>query len=259
MEQAPPITTDPRKRLATIAKGALYLVVCGAIIRIVEVWLNNPMSGAVIGAAIVSVLVGRAGLDSAPLNRERWAHMAKLALQGAAPIVAVAVIAIAIGEASVRTSPPGPSMLFGTVESLGLAYRDELWLHGLILLFAKRAAIPPRWAVLYATVASAAAIVGVAGTTAAGLVLTAGASLWLASLWQTRGDAWLPVAAHFGWAWMATTILSGDPFDLNIQRHVLPYGPSASGWMAWAAAACFFGFGLKSLSRLDEDWTQWPA
>ena len=150
-------------------------------------------------------------------------------------------------------------MFFGTVESLGVAYRDELWLHGLILLFAKRAAIPPRWAVLYATVASTAAVVGVAGTTVAGLALTAGASLWLATLWQTRGDAWLPVAAHFGWAWMATTVLSGDPFDLNIQRHILPYGSSSSGWMAWTAAACFFGFGLKSLSQLDNDWKHWPA
>jgi hypothetical protein len=76
-------------------------------------------------------------------------------------------------------------------------------------------------------------------------------------LWQTRGDAWLPFAAHFGWAWIATTVLSGEPIDISIHRHGLPYGATASGWYAWLAAFGFALLAIKTWPKLDPQWTQW--
>ena len=259
MEQAKEPSAKPRAYLIEIAKGALYLLIGAAAVRIVGMWLGNPMSSAVFGAAVVSLLLSRAGLSTEPLSIDRGRKMVGSCLQGAAPILIIALLAVTLGQATVHISTPGTSWIFGTIESIGIAYRDELLLHGLVLLFAKRAGVPPRWAVIYAATASVAAIASLPEATVAGLALTGSAGLWLASLWQIKGDAWFPFAAHFGWVWLATTVLAGEPFDLAIQHHNLPYGASASGWMAWTAAACFLGFGIRLWPRLDQQWETWPA
>jgi hypothetical protein len=167
-------------------------------------------------------------------------------------VVVSAVVAAAIAAGGeLAWVAPGATLLFSFAESAAIGYRDELWLHGLPLLFAARAGLPRGAAIAFAAAASVAAIALEPGASVASLALTASSAVWFALLWQRTGDAWAPVAAHLAWAWVSEALLAGELLDLASAQGRIARGLGASGAPAWIATAAFAALAIATaLGRL---------
>jgi len=233
----------PKRRLMTLAIGAAYLLVTGAALEAVGLFVANPMTSVFIGALLVGFISSRAGLASEELT----AAARKRALYPAAAtlglVVLVVAVAIAWGSNLVRVGPSATA-LFGAAEGFALGYVGEVWLHGMPLLFADRAQVSLRYAYPYAVVAGMTPYLLDGGFDSTTLVLSAASGAFFTALWVRGGDGWGPIAAHFVWAWCADSLLAGDLFDLGTTAGRLMHGPGSEGLIAWLAAA---GFALLTL------------
>jgi hypothetical protein len=236
----------PKRRLTLMAIGALYLVVTGAALEVVGMLVGNPMSATLLGALVVAVIISRARLDA----EEHTAGARKRALVAggatAAVIALVVVVALASG-AKLLFVPPAATALFGVAEAFALAYVGELWLHGLPLLFAKRARVSLRYAYPYAVLAGLAPTLLVGGMTPATLVVAAASGAFFTALWVRSGDSWAPIAAHFVFAWGVDSLLAGDLLHLSSAAGRFMHGPGSQGLIAWLGAAGFTALTLLVL------------
>jgi len=213
------------------------LVVTGAVVQIIAQLSNNPVQAGVIGAVAVSLIAARASLPSTPFDRTARNALTRGLLLGAAPALIALVAGLILGG-NVTVSSIGGAALFGVVEALTVAYRDELWLVGLPLLFARRARVAEPVAFGYAVVASLAAAALLPGVTLTGLALRGTATALFAALWLRHRTVWAPVAAHFSWYWLANAALAGDLVDVAFSSgNIAALG--ANGSPAWVALATF--------------------
>jgi hypothetical protein len=230
-------TAAARKRLSTIAWGALYVVGAAAALRAVLLLVDNPLTSALLGALVVSLMASRAGVrsegGSAPA-RKRALYGASMA----AAALAMVTVAALIGGGALSGASLSSAMIFGAVEAVALAFRNELWLRGIPLLFAKRAGVSTPVAIAFCVVAGVAAVALEPGARPAGLIMTAASSALFAALWVRGGDAWAPVTAHFVWIWATDSLLAGELLNLETTAG-LTHAPSASGVPAWVAAVAF--------------------
>jgi hypothetical protein len=227
---------NARRGLATLAAGALYLLSLSMILQLIAAWLDNPMQEVVLGALAVSLVAGRAGLGKESDAAPSW----RLALRAAAltslPLAMAMAFMLVQHGAMPEFVAPGVSLLFGGFEAFAVAYRDELWLHGIPLLFARRAGVPVSLAVLYAALVSVAAVALQPGASVAGLTMTLVAGGYFALLWSKTQSSWVPVSAHFAWACLSGSVLAGELVQLP---QLLPYGAASSGLTAWVATLSF--------------------
>jgi hypothetical protein len=229
---------EPRERTREVARGALYLVSLGLLIQGVHALVGSPLTSAILGAVLVSFAVGRAGVANEAASRSTWTRF----LRGAACGIAVAALALAVALLSgghLRFASPGTMLWFSLVEAAAIAYRDELWLHGIPLVFAWRAAVPDKVIVAYGALASAAVVAWQPGAAMAGVALSAASGAFFTLAWLKSRDAWAPIGAHFAWAWASEALLSGELFDLQSPSGRLARGLGASGLIAWACVAAF--------------------
>ncbi len=247
----------PRARLRTIATGAAYLVVIGVALQIARAFFSNPTTGVMIGAMIVALVTGHAGLvaeEGGPAPRRR--ALVALALV-AVPIVAAIAIALLLG-ATLPIGSPGMSAVFGVAEAIAVGYVAEAWLHGLPLLYARRAGLPAPIAVGYAVAAGVGVMIFSGPIQPAGVVLAIAYGAFFSLLWLRTHDAWAPVTAHVAWVWACDGLLRGDVFDLGPQAGRLTHALEARGAVAWVAAAGFgvlawaVASGLVPLSRAPD-------
>jgi len=233
-----PAGPSAKGRLRTIIIGALYLVGIGAAMQLVRSFFSNPTTGVMIGAMIVALVTGHAGLSaeeggSAP--RKRALVAAGLV---AIPIATAVGVALLMG-ATLPIADPGMSAVFGIAEAIAVGYVAEAWLHGLPLLYARRAGVPDAIAVVYAVAAGVAAMDFAAPVEPAGVVLAISYGAFFTLLWLETGDAWAPVTAHVVWVYVCDGLLRGDVFDLGPQAGRLTHALEARGAVAWVAAAGF--------------------
>ena len=78
------------------------------------------------------------------------------------PLALLLLVGLIIDSLSLATGSLGFGLAVSSAESLSIAYRNEVWLHGGVLLYAYRAGVRPTWAVLYAAAASGAAVASLA-------------------------------------------------------------------------------------------------
>jgi hypothetical protein len=228
-----------------LAKGALSMVVLGGVMRGLALMIGNPMTVSMLGAVAVSLIAGRVGIrteegGAAARLRARWGGGL-----GAGPALLGALAALALG-ASLHVVQPTLTIAFATAEALAVAYRDELWLHGIPLAFALRARVPKRHAAAFAVLAGVAPALLLPGSHMEGLLLSLASSAFFVGLWLRTGDAWAPVAGHFAWTWVVEALLSGELLDLVSPSTHLGRGGGASGVFAWVACAGFVALALLS-------------
>lgn len=225
-------------RLRIIATGAGYLVAIGVALQLGRSFFSNPTTGVMIGAMIVALVTGHAGLvaeEGGPASRKRaFIALALVAL----PIVASIAVALLLG-ATLPIGSPGMSAVFGVAEAIAVGYVAEAWLHGLPLLFARRAGVPAPIAVAYAVAAGVGVMIFTGPIRPAGVVLAIAYGTFFSLLWYRTRDAWAPVTAHVAWVWACDGLLRGDVFDLGPQAGHLTHALEARGAVAWVAAAGF--------------------
>lgn len=237
-EQRAELPPSPKGQLGSVAKGASLLIALAAVVRVIDALVNNPLSRAAFGAIAVSLVLGWVGSRSEGLGaaaRRRATLAAGLVLVPLAAMVAAALV----GGGQLYLVRPGLTVVFGAAESLATAYRDELWLHGLVLLYAARGGVRRPLAAVYAVLASAAVLALQPGLGAPGLLLALASTALFVLLWLRTGDAWAPVAAHAAWLWLTESLLSGELLDVVSPAGRVGAGTGASGAPAWAAAALF--------------------
>ncbi len=236
----------PRRRLSVLGVGALYLLVAGAVIEIIGMIFDNPMSATLIGAMAVAVIAARAGIAAEPFTKS---SARRALVGGGAAALGLALVtgaAIAAG-AQITVVRPSITTFFGAAEGFGLAYAGELWLHGLPLLFAERARIPIRYAYPYAVIAGMAPLWWDAAGSPETLVLAGASGAAFTALWIRTGDAWAPVATHFVFAWGVDSLLAGDWLHLSSAAGRLSHGAGAHGLAAWLLAGVFAALTLLVL------------
>lgn len=227
-----------RASLLAIVKGALVVVGLGAVARGLVLVIGNAMTSTMLGAVVVSLVTGRVGVVSEVGGHGAY-RRATFALGLGTVAAVLATVAVVVTGAAVAAVELGSTFLFGAAESFAIAYRDELWLHGIPIAFGRRAGVRMRWIGCVAILASVATDALMPGTALDGLVLTASAASCFVVLWLTTGDAWAPVAAHFAWVWLSESLLSGELLDVVSGSGRLARGGAATGAFAWVASGAF--------------------
>jgi hypothetical protein len=238
---------DPRRlQLRPLVEGAVALLALAAIFRGIALAIDNPMTGTFVGAVVVSFVLGRAGVPLAGRSRRALRRASVGSLLAGGAIVAAVFAALPFG-ARLELVAPSTALVFGTAEALAVAFRDEIWLHGMPLAYAARAGVP-RWAAgIFAVAASVAAVALEPGATAVGLFGVAAASALFVILWIRSRDGWAPIAAHFAWAWLAGALLAGELFQLSPAQ--LMHGPTSRGALGTAMALSFAAAAAIAISR----------
>jgi len=218
--------------------GAVLVVSLGAVIRGIDGWLSNPMQATVLGAVVVSFAMGRAGVPSARGGARAW-RRAVVSAGVVFVILAVAAAGAVAAGGAISVAQPTAAVFFGLIESLFLALRDEVWLHGIPLTFAARARLPLRYGAIFAVLASVAAVALERSATPVGLALVATSSAAFVALWLKGRDAWAPIGAHFAFSFGADALLGGELLAVGPGAGNLTTGPSAHGIIAIVAALGF--------------------
>ena len=224
-----------------IAACAVLLVAIAAGLQLIEGYLPNPLTRALFGAVGVSIVVGQLGLEKDAALRLEGRRIAASATLGLLLAVIPLLAALATGS-RIRTGEVGLATVLGVAQSVAVAYRDELWLHGLPAFFARRANVPLRFVLPYLVVTGIAPVLLDAHATPAGLALVASSSLLFTVLWLRGGGAVVPVVAHLVWRLVAEVVFAGDVFDLEPNK--LPTGARASGTLVWVSAVAMVAAAL---------------
>lgn len=201
--------TPSTERHRTLVVGAAWVLGLGVAMRLVGYLASNPMTVTVLAAVLVSFAAGPAGVPfakSGPRARRRMLEGVGL---GGAVVLAVVGQQLLRGGA-IAPVEVGGSALFGAVEALAVAFRDETWLRGIPLVHARRAGIDRRWAAAFVALASVAAVAQTPGVTPLGLVAVGAGGAASAALWLTGRDGWCALAFRFAWVWALDGLLAGD-------------------------------------------------
>ena len=229
------------ERLKILAAGAAWLVgLRGALIVLGMVLGSLPLPEVVLGALIVDLGTGRAGLlwSSTELARADVLRVLGAGAGVGAGVAALALgVALAAGWGAAAPADMHMSALVALVPAAAVAIRDELLYRGVPLLFAARAGIPTWAAVLFGALASPSAFIAATKPSPEAIVLAiANGALFGALYVRTRG-AWAAVGAHAAWAMVVDVAARGGLFEIRWANGELASGDMAVGGPAWVAAA----------------------
>lgn len=251
-EPAPDLST--RARLATLGTGAAWLLGLAALLQVIAVVIGgSPPAEAAVGALVVDVAAGRAGIlwatDAAarPLLVRRV-----LVASGMAAAVVLVTLVIAGVQGWVRTEPGHIDGLFllaiGT--TVGVSIRDELLLRAVPIHFAKKAGIGNQAAIAFAAALSPTPFL-LEGAPAASVVLAVATGFLFASLYVYAGGAWAAIAARCTWSLAVGPFSHGGVADVRWRRGELMEGSNAAGPPAFMAALVAVALALLVLPRLE--------
>jgi len=260
--------------------GAAWLLGLAAALRLVDgVVGTSPLAAAFIGAFLVDLGTGRAGVrwfaEREAVSRRTRKKLTEVASRGRAAVLRLAGLGAAVagaamlamlaaglvlGHATVALGHPSAAALLMVVKVLALAIRDELLLRGLPLFTARRAGIAPHYAVVFAAVASPAAMVLSPGVTPEAVAMACASGATFALLWSRTGSAVPAIVAHATWGLLTGSVLRGDVLVLTFDSGVFSSGSRAAGMPAWLSAAAFAGAAVFVARRIRQtDFKTTPA
>jgi hypothetical protein len=219
--------------------AAAWLVAGAAAVRLVDGFLGaSPAAAAVLGAVLVDLLAGRAGVRWTDPDSPRWTrHLRAGAPIGASIGMALVVAGDAAGVATIVLGAPGLGIVFAFLRLGALAARDELLLRWLPIALGRRAGVPDGALVVFVVAAAVAPVALTASAPAVGL--TAATALLGARLALATRGAIAPAASSAALALVLGPLSRGGVVDVTWWQG--DPGPShaagAVGWMAAAAVA----------------------
>lgn len=233
--------------LAELGLGAAWLVGIAAALQIVERLPIASIAVAVVGAFVVDLGAGRAGVrwDEAPESPDRPKIAARLVGKGALAALAVGAVVMAASFAlgwahgTGYGIHPSAAIAIAMLRAGAIAVRDEILYRGIPLLAASRAGLPAPAARVFSALAGGAAMSMMPGASAASIALATGAGLFYASLWQRDRGAWSALGAHGAWLLSFGSLLHGGLFEIDWHVGEIAIGNTSKGAPAWLAAASF--------------------
>lgn len=240
-KQARAAAPSPNDRLVVLATGSAWLLGLRAALELLRGLLRaSPLAEAVLGALLVDVVAGRAGLVWSE-SGSAGALQARRALLGGAlslGIVAITIgVALAFGWANARVGHPDAMVLLAILGAAAIAVRDELLLRGLPMMFAERAGVPPRFAITFAAMLSPAFAFGTGTLTPASVALSFTTGLLFASIYHHLEGAPAAIVAHAIGSLAMGPLVRGGALELDWIQGELGDGTAASGAPAWSASA----------------------
>ena len=243
-------STDPRASLLReVGAGTACLLAVTAALQLAAGYLPNPVSRAVAGAIGLSLVAGAVGIETDGTMAGARLGLARGIRLSLAAVFVVLAASLALGG-RIEAGEVGLGTLIGLTESAAIAYRDELWLRGLPLFFARRAGVSDRVSLLYVVATGVCAVLVDPGAKPTGLLLVAASSFAYASLWLSTRDLWAAVGAHAVWRVAGDVVFAGDLLQLEPQK--LPTTPGASGILAWVSALAMIGVALAVWRRVPK-------
>jgi membrane protease YdiL (CAAX protease family) len=240
MGLAPDSELSTKQRLSILGVGAAWMLGIRVALVLLAAFLgSSPLPEAVLGALLVDVATGRAGLPWSEDELTRQDVLRRLGVGAAvgAGVAALALgISLAAGWGAAEPAAPTAMSLAALIPASAIAVRDELLYRGLPLLFAARAGLPWWSAVIFGALASPSAFAG-GDISAAAVALAVANGALFAMLYVRLRGAWAAVGAHAAWATVTEILARGTFFEVRWTSGELATGEMANGPPAWIGAA----------------------
>lgn len=229
-----------KQRLSILGIGAAWMLGIRAALVLLAGFLgSSPLPEAVLGALIVDLGTGRAGLpwSDDDLTRGDALRRALLGAGLGGGVAALALgISLAAGWGAAAGAQPDVAGLIALIPAGALAVRDELLYRGLPLLFAARAGVPIWAAVVFGALASPSAFAG-GNPSAAAIALSVSNGALFGMLYVRTKSAWGAVGAHAAWLVITEVLSRGTLFDVRWTAGELASSDAAAGPPAFVGAA----------------------
>jgi hypothetical protein len=225
-----------RRRLLV---AAAWLVGGAAAVRVIDGVLGgSPAAAAVLGAVLVDLLAGRAGVRWSERGATPWGADVRAGVAlGLSAGLLVVLLGHALGWATVTLGAPGVPILFALLRVIATAARDELLLRWLPIALGRRAGVGDPALTVF-VVATAVAPLALSGSTSApGIALAAAQALLGARLALATAGAIAPAAAHAGLALALGPLTRGGALDATWWSGDPGPAPHAAGATGWVAVA----------------------
>ncbi|NUO50018.1 MAG: CPBP family intramembrane metalloprotease [Polyangiaceae bacterium] len=240
MDSNPSEPLTAKQRLSILGTGAAWLLgIRAALLILAGVLGSSPLPEAVLGALIVDLATGRAGLpwSEDDLKRGEALRRAMLGAGVGAGVAALALgISLAAGWGTGFAGHADVTSLMAFVPAGAIAVRDELLYRGLPLLFAARAGLPIWTAVAFGALASPSTFAG-GHPSAAAIALAVSNGALFGTLYVRTKSAWGAVGAHAAWALVTDMLARGTLFEVRWGAGELATGEAAAGPPAFVGAA----------------------
>ncbi len=217
--------------------AAAWLVLGAAAVQLVDGFLGaTPAAAAVIGAVLVDLLVGRAGVRWSAESPTPWAlHLRAGAILGGSAGLLLIAGGHALGWATVVLGAPGISIAFALVRILATAARDELLLRWLPVALGRRAGVPDRALFAFVLLIAVVPVAFAAKSTPLLLALVAAQALFSTRITLSTAGAVAPAAANAAFALALGPLTRGGVLDVAWWRGdpgPAPHAAGAAGWLA---------------------------
>lgn len=234
------MTADVRARITELVTGAGWLLGLRAALQLLALLLGSAeLAQAAVGALIVDLGAGRAGIAWARENTER-SEIVRRVVRGGGVALVVGGAALAISRVAGFVSfGPGHADTMALLSLLALAaiaIRDELLFRVIPLFFAERAKVPRRFAMPFAAMLSATPFL-IGGASIANVTLAFASGLLFASAYVHLSGVWGAVAAHLAWSIVVGPVTKGLLFEASWLDGQIAEGSAAAGAPAFVAAA----------------------
>lgn len=231
---------DARARLATLGTGAAWLLGIAAALELVAYFLgSSSLAEAVVGALVVDIATGRAGVawTVGELSRSAIARRvgAAAALGGGVFLLTYAVGA-ALGWTTSYAGRLDTMAFLSAIGVVAIAIRDELLLRGLVFRFGTSAGLDARVIAMFSATLSGAFMLARGGTPSA-VALAIGMGLLFAAIYIHMQGAAASIGAHAAWSLAAGPLSRGSVGDIEWAHGDLLDAPSAAGLPPLVAAS----------------------
>lgn len=241
--RAQPAISSPapaRERLAALGVGAAWLLGVAGCLELVSFFLgSSSLAEAVVGALLVDVAAGRAGIQwtlDEPSRPVLVRRCVKAGVAAAAVALCAVVVALAAGWAHAGAGRLDALLLLSTLGLVAGAMRDELLLRGFVAHAVAKAGLPSSVAVGFSALLSIAWVLP-KEPTVAGALLAGAAGALFATIYARFDGAWPAIVANASFSLVLGPLTRGGLTDLAWQRGELAVGASADGAPALVAAA----------------------
>lgn len=224
---------------ARLVVAAAWLVGGAAAVALVDGFLGaSPAAAAVLGAVLVDLVAGRAGVRWIDPDTAPWArHLRAGLLLGATVGLAIVAAGNAAGLATVVLGAPGLAVAFAVLRVGAEAARDELLLRWMPLALGRRAGVPDAALLAFVVLVAVAPLAGAADGSS--LAIGAATALLGGRLALATRGAVASAAAHGALALVLGPLTRGALVEVTWWRG--DPGPThaagAAGWMAAIAIA----------------------
>jgi membrane protease YdiL (CAAX protease family) len=234
-----PSPEDARARLAALGTGAAWLLGVAGCLELVSFFLgSSSLAEAVVGALLVDVAAGRAGIAwtlDEPARPVLMRRCLKAGAFGGAAALVTLLAALIATWARVHPGHLDALLLLSALGAVAAAIRDELLLRGFVAHAVAKAGLGSGVAVAFSALLSVAWILPKGPTpAAAALALTSGALF--AVVYARLGGAWPAIAANASFSLLLGPFSRGGLVDLEWLTGELAVGASADGPPALVAA-----------------------